>query len=130
LIGGGYKGKLPHFEISVKWRIFFNTHIDLSATKILDLSEFFSVLGPKTHFRVGRHENKEKRFFYFCLRIHLPISCYQLKIEKKSTPPTVQYDMEKIQKLACKSKDVYADTYTAIRISKTSAYFYRPLSNT
>jgi hypothetical protein len=35
----------------------------------------------KTHFRAGRHENKEKRRFYFGLRILLPIQIQLLEIE-------------------------------------------------
>jgi hypothetical protein len=31
--------------------------------------------------RIGRHENKEKRFFYFCLRILLQIQIHLLEIE-------------------------------------------------
>jgi hypothetical protein len=65
-----YKGKLTHLEI----RIFY-TH------------EFF--LGPKPHFREGRHENKEKRLCYFGI---LPIQIQLFEIENpqnpKSTPPT------------------------------------------
>jgi hypothetical protein len=36
---------------------------------------------PKTHFHVGRHENKEKRLFYFGLRIFLPIQIQLKEIE-------------------------------------------------
>jgi hypothetical protein len=36
---------------------------------------------PTTHFRIGRHENKEKRLFYFGLRILLAIQIQLLKIE-------------------------------------------------
>jgi hypothetical protein len=37
----------------------------------------------KTLFRAGRHENKEKRLFYFGLRILLPIQIQLLEIENK-----------------------------------------------
>jgi hypothetical protein len=52
----------------------------------------------KTHFRIGRHENKEKNHFYFSLRLVFPINCKLKKIEnpkqiKKSTSPNVQYPM-------------------------------------
>jgi hypothetical protein len=33
---------------------------------------------PKTHFRIGKHENKEKLLFYFGLRIPLP---FQIQLE-------------------------------------------------
>jgi hypothetical protein len=54
-------------------------------------------LGPKTHFRRGRHENNEKRLFYFGLRILLQIQCQFLdirksKISKILTIPTVESD--------------------------------------
>jgi hypothetical protein len=47
----------------------------------------------KTHFRAGRHENKEKRLFYFGLKILLPIQIQFLEIENqkiliKLSPPT------------------------------------------
>jgi hypothetical protein len=72
-MGACYKGKLPHFKTSVKLRIFY-THIDLFEEKFV--FTLFTVVnfGPKkTHFRAGRHENKEKRLFYFDLRILMPI---------------------------------------------------------
>jgi hypothetical protein len=49
--------ELPHFEI--------HTHIDLFEDNFLTLfSDFFAVFGPqKNHFRIGRHENKEKKPF-------------------------------------------------------------------
>jgi hypothetical protein len=50
------------------------------------IGEFFSFLGPKTHFRVGRHENKGKRQFYFGLRILLPIQIQLLDIESPKNP--------------------------------------------
>jgi hypothetical protein len=41
---------------------------------------------PNTHFWAGRHENKEKRTYYFGLRILLPIKIQVLDVEnpKKS----------------------------------------------
>jgi hypothetical protein len=54
-------------------------------------SDFFSFLGSRTHFRTGRHENKEKPHFYFGLRILLPIQIQLQEIEnpkiQKSTSP-------------------------------------------
>jgi hypothetical protein len=38
-------------------------------------------LGPKSHFRIGRLDNKEKRLFYFGLMILLPIQIQVLEIE-------------------------------------------------
>jgi hypothetical protein len=38
-------------------------------------------LGTKTHFQAGRHENKEKLFFYFGLLILLPSQIQFLDIE-------------------------------------------------
>jgi hypothetical protein len=49
----------------------------------VSLSDFFSFLGLNTHFRAGRYENKEKRLFYFGLRILLPNQIQLLKIENK-----------------------------------------------
>jgi hypothetical protein len=40
----------------------------------------------KTHFRTGRHENKEKRLCYFGLRIFLPIQLQLLAIENPKNP--------------------------------------------
>jgi hypothetical protein len=66
--------------------------------------EFKNLFGPylvtfslfwalKTHFRIGRHVKKEKRLFYFCLRILLQskFSSRKLKIQKiqKSTSPSM-----------------------------------------
>jgi hypothetical protein len=66
---------LPHFEISIKLRIFY-THTDLLEEKNNSdpICEFFSFFGAqKTSRRTGRHENKEKRFCYFGFSIYLPI---------------------------------------------------------
>jgi hypothetical protein len=42
----------------------------------------FPFFGPKkTHFGAGRHENKEKRLFYFGRSILLPIQIQLLDIE-------------------------------------------------
>jgi hypothetical protein len=53
---------------------------------------FLDFLFLKTHFRIGRHENKEKHLFYFSLRIFFPTiaNCKKLKIKKikKSSSPT------------------------------------------
>jgi hypothetical protein len=43
-------------------------------------------LASKTDFRKGRHENKEKRLFYFGLRILLPIQIQLLEIENPKNP--------------------------------------------
>jgi hypothetical protein len=51
LTGAGYKGKLADFEISVKLRTFFYTHIDQFEEKKccwMLFSDFFSFLGPKS----------------------------------------------------------------------------------
>jgi hypothetical protein len=57
------------------------------------LSLFSDFLFFKTHFRIGRHENKEKHLFDFSLRIVFPSikNCKKLKIQKiqKLTSPTV-----------------------------------------
>jgi hypothetical protein len=37
----------------------------------------------KTHFRIGRHENKEERLFYFGLRILMQIQIQLLAIDKR-----------------------------------------------
>jgi hypothetical protein len=44
----------------------------------------FSFWAPKTHVQIGRQENKEKRLFYFDLRIRLPIqiSLFEIKNPK------------------------------------------------
>jgi hypothetical protein len=55
-----YKDKKPHFEISVKLCI-FEPHIDLLKKKFFTLFSDFGF--KKTHFRIGRHENKEKTHF-------------------------------------------------------------------
>jgi hypothetical protein len=46
---------------------------------------FLFFWASKTHFRIGKHENKEKRFFYVVLRILLSIQKFsrlKLKIKK------------------------------------------------
>jgi hypothetical protein len=43
-------------------------------------------LAPKTHFRIGRHESKEKRLFYFGLRIILPNQIQLYEIENPKNP--------------------------------------------
>jgi hypothetical protein len=48
-----------------------------------DFSLFWA---SKTDFRKGRHENKEKRLFYFGLRILLPIQIQLLEIENPKNP--------------------------------------------
>jgi hypothetical protein len=50
------------------------------------LIDFFSFLGPKTHFCKGRHENKEKHIFYFGLRILSPIQIELLETENPKDP--------------------------------------------
>jgi hypothetical protein len=86
LIGTSYKGKLPHFKISGKLRILrylYRYRLQYLQEKNCWtlFSEFSSILGPKTHFREGRHENKEKRFFYLGFRILLLIQIQLLEIE-------------------------------------------------
>jgi hypothetical protein len=49
----------------------------------MTLSFFWAL---KTHFRIGRHENKEKRLFYFGLRILLPIQIQLLETENPKNP--------------------------------------------
>jgi hypothetical protein len=47
----------------------------------------FLFFGPKkTRFQAGRHENKEKRLFYFGLRILLPIQIQLLDIVNPKNP--------------------------------------------
>jgi hypothetical protein len=44
-------------------------------------------LGPKTHLRTGRHENKEKKMiFYFGFRILSPIQIQSIDIENPKNP--------------------------------------------
>jgi hypothetical protein len=50
-------------------------------------SEFFSFLAQQTHFRAGRHENKEMHLFYFGLRILLPTQIQLLLVRHKSKNP-------------------------------------------
>jgi hypothetical protein len=57
----------------------------LPTKKILTLfSEFFAFLSPKNSFPGRKHENKEKRLFYFSLRILLPIQIQLLNIKKSN----------------------------------------------
>jgi hypothetical protein len=66
------------------------------ATKILCSYEQFSskvggvpknrIFWLKHHFPIGRHDNKEKRLFYFGLRIRLPIQIQLLNIENPKNP--------------------------------------------
>jgi hypothetical protein len=59
-----------------------STHFMKKKKKLWTLyRDFFSFLGPKTHFRIGRHENNEKHLFYGGLRILLPIKIQLLEIE-------------------------------------------------
>jgi hypothetical protein len=54
----------------------FYTHVDPFEENKISLTllgDFFLFGHPKTHFRITRHENKEKRLFYFGLGILLPI---------------------------------------------------------
>jgi hypothetical protein len=86
LIGARYKDKKPHFEISVKLPIFN----PISTYKKI-FSDFFLL---KTHFRIGRHENKEKLFSTLVLELFCQsiANCMILKIQKiqKSTSPIIQ----------------------------------------
>jgi hypothetical protein len=97
LIGARYKGKKPHFEISLKLRISFismSTHWK-KQNFWTQLNVFFSLFwAPKTHFRIRRHANIEKACFtlvfeFFC---QSKFRCSKLKIQKiqKSTFPTTQ----------------------------------------
>jgi hypothetical protein len=56
---------------------FFDTHVDPFKEKnvgtLTVFSDFYLFWAEKTHFHTERHENKEKRLFYFDLRILLPI---------------------------------------------------------
>jgi hypothetical protein len=57
----------------------------------------------KTHFRIRRHENKDKRFYY--LRILMPISILLLEIGNPKKPkidsPSVQDDKSLIAMKFC-----------------------------
>jgi hypothetical protein len=46
-------------------------------------TDFFLFWAPKIHFRIGRHENKEKCRFCFGLSILLKIKIHLLKIVNK-----------------------------------------------
>jgi hypothetical protein len=87
LIGARYKGKLPHFEICIKLRIFFIA-ILMILKKICGhyLVNFSPFWAQKTHFRVGRHEHKEKRLLYFGFRILFLIHIQMLDIENPENP--------------------------------------------
>jgi hypothetical protein len=50
---------------------------------LVNFSPFWAL---KTHFQVGRHENKVIRHFYFGLRILLPIQIQLLEIENPKKP--------------------------------------------
>jgi phosphatidylserine decarboxylase len=59
------------------------THLK-KITFLAPFSDFFSLfLVPKTRFRIGRHENKEKRLFYFGLRILLLLQIQLLDFENR-----------------------------------------------
>jgi hypothetical protein len=63
LVGAGYKGKLHHFEISVKLRI-STVYIDLlEEKKLLTLFRDFYLFWPQnTHFRAGTMKIKKNTF--------------------------------------------------------------------
>jgi hypothetical protein len=50
----------------------------------------FSFLAPKSPFRIGRRENKEKRLFYFAIIILLPIQIQLLDLENPKDPKMVK----------------------------------------
>jgi hypothetical protein len=83
---------LPFFEISLKLRI-FSTHIGLFEEITLGiirnkfgphLATFSHLWATQTHFRVGRHANKEKHFNNFNHRIPLTKQMQLLENPKKS----------------------------------------------
>jgi hypothetical protein len=80
-MGARFISKLPHFEISVKLRI-FDTHIDLIAEKNLfhpiNLI-FLYFLGPR------RYDNKEKVFSTLVLQFFCPVQIQLLEIENPKT---------------------------------------------
>jgi hypothetical protein len=55
-------------------------------TYLAFLTDIFLFCAPKTHFCIGRHENKEKCRFYFGLRILLPMQIQLLEIENPKNP--------------------------------------------
>jgi hypothetical protein len=50
---------------------------------LVPVSRFWAL---KTHFRIERHENKEKRLFYFGLRIRLAIQIQLLEFKIPKDP--------------------------------------------
>jgi hypothetical protein len=78
--------------ISVKLRIFWSPYRPISKKKKI-LALFCDFLIIKTHFCIGRHENKENTFSTLVLDLFFPsiANCKKLNIQKiqKSTSPTV-----------------------------------------
>jgi hypothetical protein len=75
LIGARYKGEKPHFEISVKLRIFY-THIDpFEEKKISTLfSDFFSFLAPGLcllHLVCNDHKSEINHFYSGAFRVEM-----------------------------------------------------------
>jgi hypothetical protein len=93
LIGARYKGKKPHFEISIKLRIFWYPHWPTSRRKkfrIIYRTPYF--LEPKRPFSQEMAKNNENRILKFNLRIFstIQISLKYVKVPK-SLDPNVLY---------------------------------------
>jgi hypothetical protein len=98
------QGKLPHYENTIKLRI-FDTHIDLlEDIQMFDPIKFSLFWAKETHLRTGRHANKEKRLCNFGVRILLPIQIQLLDIENPKNPTI---DSHYIPITLYKEKDEY-----------------------
>jgi hypothetical protein len=86
LIGACYKGKKPHFEISVKLWIFIPILTYLKKKILTLFSEFFSLLGQKLISGQEDMKIKKNLLCYFGLRILLSIQIQLLDTENLKNP--------------------------------------------
>jgi hypothetical protein len=83
-IGARYNSKKLHFEISVKCLIFWTPYQPISKKKIFEPIKWFFKL--KISFSQRKTWNKEKRLYYFSLRITFYICCRLPPVENPKNP--------------------------------------------